>query len=115
MEWDEDGSDVYDEIDRHHMGLDLPDEDDARSARRKREEILNVEGNSDDDDEDGSRENDSEGSNGFSDSDSDVAVYGDNVDKCKLVMHFSISGHVQQRSAPLMAHNSAFELSGIVI
>uniref|UniRef100_A0A0R3RX52 Sas10 domain-containing protein n=1 Tax=Elaeophora elaphi TaxID=1147741 RepID=A0A0R3RX52_9BILA len=69
MDSEEDSNEIYDEIDRHHMSLDMPDNEEADPVIRRQVEVLNVEGDSSssDDDDDYNKEE----RNSFSDSDED--------------------------------------------
>ncbi|VDN20652.1 unnamed protein product [Gongylonema pulchrum] len=86
MESDEDGSDVYDEIDQHHMTLDMSSDEErqqhARHQKRRPEEVLNVEGDSSE--PDGDDDNASSSNGAFSDSDSDNDDDDDNIEKSEL-------------------------------
>nr|CRZ24193.1 Bm5455 [Brugia malayi] len=69
MSSEEDSDEIYDEIDRHHMSLDISDNEKGDPVTRKHVEVLNVEGDSsNDDDNDYDNEEDS---NPFSDTDED--------------------------------------------
>ncbi|EJW84159.1 hypothetical protein WUBG_04931, partial [Wuchereria bancrofti] len=65
MSSEEDSDEIYDEIDRHHMSLDISDNERRDPVTRKRVEVLNVEGDSSNDDDN------EEDSNSFSDTDED--------------------------------------------
>lgn len=81
MDSEEDSDEIYDEIDRYHMSLDVPDSDKVDTVIRRQEEVLNVEGDSSDDDaDDDVDDDDGEEANSFSDSDEDDL---NNVEKCK--------------------------------
>ncbi|EJW74867.1 hypothetical protein WUBG_14219, partial [Wuchereria bancrofti] len=51
MSSEEDSDEIYDEIDRHHMSLDISDNERRDPVTRKRVEVLNVEGDSSNDDD----------------------------------------------------------------
>ncbi|VBB26353.1 unnamed protein product [Acanthocheilonema viteae] len=68
MDSEEDSDEIYDEIDRHHMSLDMPESDKVDTTIRRQVEILNVEGDSSNVDDDYDNE---EERNSFSDSDND--------------------------------------------
>ncbi|VDN28747.1 unnamed protein product [Gongylonema pulchrum] len=87
MESDEDASDVYDEIDQHHMTLDMSSDEERQHARQRKprrpEEVLNVEGDSSEPDNNDDDDDASSSSGAFSDSDSDNDDDDDNIEKCK--------------------------------
>ncbi|CAG9533038.1 unnamed protein product [Cercopithifilaria johnstoni] len=67
MNSEEDSDEIYDEIDRHYMSLDMPDGDKVDTVVRRQVEVLNVEGDSSNDDD--SNYDNEEEKNLFSDSD----------------------------------------------
>uniref|UniRef100_A0A8R1Y1X5 Sas10 domain-containing protein n=1 Tax=Onchocerca volvulus TaxID=6282 RepID=A0A8R1Y1X5_ONCVO len=75
MDSEEDSDEIYDEIDRHHMSLDMPDNDKRDTEIHRPVEVLNVEAdssNDDDDDDDDDYDYDNEDNrNSFSDSEED--------------------------------------------
>lgn len=79
MSSEEDSEEIYDEIDRHHMSLDMPDSDKRDTVIRRQVEVLNVEGESSNDSGDNDNEEDR---NSFSNSDEDDL---NNVENCKFL------------------------------
>uniref|UniRef100_A0A915Q3U2 Sas10 C-terminal domain-containing protein n=1 Tax=Setaria digitata TaxID=48799 RepID=A0A915Q3U2_9BILA len=84
MNSEEDSDEIYDEIDRYHMSLDISENNNQGNVNRRQVEVLNVEGDSSSDDEDIDFNNDEDG-NAFSDSDeegpNDVEKFLPSADK----------------------------------
>lgn len=81
MNSEEDSEEIYDEIDRHHMSLDMSDSDKRDTVIRRQVEVLNVEGESSNDSDDNDYDNE-EDRNSFSNSDEDDL---NNVENCKFL------------------------------